>query len=58
MDRLFGVTPVTRWKQSEALYARADANARFELVPGIGHDRKALQERSTAFFRQVLATPD
>ena len=58
VDRLFGDTPVTRWKQSEALYARAGANARFELVPGIGHDRKALQDRSTAFFRQVLATPD
>ena len=25
-------------------------------MPGIGHDRKALQDRSTAFFRQVLAT--
>ena len=58
VDRLFGDTPVTRWKQAEALYAQAGANARFELVPGIGHDRKALQERSTAFFRQVLATPD
>ena len=58
VDRLFGDTPVARWKQAEAMYAQAGANARFELVPGIGHDRKALQERSTAFFRQVLATPD
>ena len=57
VDRLFGDTPVTRWKQSEALYARAGANARFELVPGIGHDRKALQERSTEFFQRVLTTP-
>ncbi len=57
MDRLFGDTPLARWKQAEALYARAGANARFELVPGVGHDRKALQDRSTAFFKQVLATP-
>ena len=58
VDRLFGDTPLARWKHAEALYARAGANARFELVPGIGHDRKALQDRSTAFFQQVLATPD
>ena len=57
VDRLFGDTPLSRWKHAEALYARAGANARFELVPGVGHDRKALQARSTAFFRQVLATP-
>lgn len=57
VDRLFGDTPLSRWTHAEALYARAGANARFELVPGIGHDRKALQDRSTALFRQVLATP-
>lgn len=57
VERLFGNTPLARWKQAEALYAQAGANARFELVPGIGHDRKALQDRSTAFFKQVLATP-
>ncbi|MEG2940772.1 MAG: hypothetical protein RR969_04230 [Thermomonas sp.] len=57
VDRLFGDAPLARWKHAEALYAQAGANARFELVPGIGHDRKALQDRSTAFFRQVLATP-
>jgi pimeloyl-ACP methyl ester carboxylesterase len=56
VDRLFGDTSLARWKHAEALYARAGANARFELVPGVGHDRKALQDRSTAFFRQVLAT--
>lgn len=54
VDRLFGDTPLERWKQAEALYARAGVDARFELVPGVGHDRKALQDRSTAFFRQVL----
>lgn len=57
VDRLFGDTPLARWKQAEALYAQAGANARFELVPGIGHERKALQDRSTAFFKQVLAKP-
>jgi len=57
VDRLFGDTPLARWTHAERLYARAGENARFELVPGVGHDRKALQDRSTAFFRQVLATP-
>lgn len=57
VDRLFGDTALARWTHAETLYARAGANARFELVPGVGHDRKALQDRSTAFFRQVLATP-
>ena len=57
VDRLFGDTPLARWTHAETLYAQAGANARFELVPGVGHDRKALQDRSTAFFRQVLATP-
>lgn len=56
VDRLFGDTPLARWKHAEALYAQAGANARFELVPAIGHDRKALQAGSTAFFKQVLAT--
>ena len=55
VDRLFGDSPLARWQHAEALYARAGANARFELVAGVGHDRKALQARSTAFFRRVLA---
>ena len=57
VDRLFGDTPLARWARAEALYARAGASARFELVPGIGHDRKALQDRATAFFEEVLAQP-
>ena len=55
VDRLFGDTPVARWPQAEALYRHAGVRARFELVPGVGHNRKALQDRSTAFFQQVLA---
>jgi dienelactone hydrolase len=55
VDRLFGDTPQARWPQAQALYRHAGARARFELVPGVGHDRKALQYRSTAFFQQVLA---
>lgn len=55
VERLFGGTPLARWKHAQALYARAGANARFELVPGVDHDRKALQARSTAFFGEVLA---
>ena len=57
VDRLFGDTPLARWTHAETLYARAGAHARFELAPGIGHDRKALQDRSTAFFRRELAAP-
>lgn len=55
VNRLFGDTPVARWSQAEALYRRAGVRSRFDLVPGVGHDRKALQDRSTAFFQQVLA---
>ena len=58
VDRLFGTTPGARWEHAKRLYGRAGVDARFELVDGIGHDRKALQERSTAFFAQVLARPE
>ena len=30
------------------------ADARDLLVPGVGRDRRALQEHSTAFFRAML----
>ncbi|HVI25596.1 MAG TPA: hypothetical protein VM576_05300 [Xanthomonadaceae bacterium] len=56
VNRLFGATPLARWPRALALYRRAGSHARFELVPGVGHDRKALQEHATAFFEQVLAT--
>lgn len=54
VKRLFGATPVARWKRAELLYRRAGTRARFELVPGVGHDRKALQDRATAFLRKAL----
>jgi len=57
VDRLFGDTPVARWPRAQALYRRVGARVRFELVPGVGHDRKALLDRATAFFQQVLTEP-
>lgn len=55
VDRLFGATPTARWPRARALYAWAGVQARFDLVPGIGHDRKALQLRSTDFLAAALA---
>ena len=54
VDRLFGTTPLERWDDAERLYREAGADARFLLVPGVGHDRRALQEHTTVFFRDVL----
>jgi pimeloyl-ACP methyl ester carboxylesterase len=54
LERLFGTTPAARWPHAAAAYRRAGARAEFTLVQGIGHDRKALQDRSTAFFHTVL----
>jgi pimeloyl-ACP methyl ester carboxylesterase len=53
-DRLFGTTPLARWKAAETLYRDAGTNARFVLVDGVGHDRKQLQRFSTGFFAGVL----
>ncbi len=58
VDELFGTTPLERWPAAEQLYANAGADAEFLLVPGVGHNRKQLQEHSTEFFRQVLANKD
>jgi pimeloyl-ACP methyl ester carboxylesterase len=55
IDRHFGDTPLRRWPHAERLYGQAGANARFLLVPGVGHDRRALQKHTTEFFRKVLA---
>jgi len=54
VDRLFGDEPQARWPRAEALFAEAGANARFVTVPGVGHDRRALQGLGVDFFAQVL----
>jgi hypothetical protein len=54
VDRLFGSDPLSRWEAAEAIYHEAGANVQFLLVEGIGHDRKALQNHSTDFFKKVL----
>ena len=54
VKRLFGPTPVSRWRSSIQLYKLANANVHFELVDNIGHDRKALQYLTTDFFKKIL----
>lgn len=55
VDRLFGIDPLARWDAVEAIYQAAGTNAQFLLVDGVGHDRKALQNYSTEFFKNILA---
>lgn len=54
VDRLFGSDPISRWEDATMLYREAGADARFVLVDGIGHDRKALQRHTTEFFADLL----
>jgi hypothetical protein len=54
VDQLFGADPLSRWEKAESIYEEEGANVEFLLVDGIGHDRKALQEYSTEFFKRVL----
>jgi len=54
VDRLFGTDPLSRWDDIEAIYKEAGTNVQFLLVNGVGHDRKALQKYSTAFFKNIL----
>lgn len=58
VDRLFSADPVARWAAAERLDRAAEAGTRFLLVEGVGHERKRLQNHTTAFFRQVLADLD
>jgi pimeloyl-ACP methyl ester carboxylesterase len=54
VDSLFGPDPLSRWDDAESIYLNEGANTQFLLIDGIGHDRKALQDYSTDFFRKVL----
>jgi len=54
VNRLFGEDPISRWEDAVEIYHMSGTNARFLLVDGIGHDRKALQHYSTEFFKEVL----
>ena len=55
VDKLFGADPLARWDAVEAIYQAAGTDAQFLLVDGVGHDRKALQNYSTEFFKNILA---
>ena len=55
VDRLFGADPQARWDAARTAYESAGVRAEFLRVDGIGHDRKALQPHSTAFFARILA---
>ncbi|MCI0551763.1 MAG: hypothetical protein L0287_12485 [Anaerolineae bacterium] len=54
VDKLFGSDPLSRWDDTNSIYQEAGANVQFLLVNGVGHDRKALQDYSTDFFKKVL----
>lgn len=54
VDRLFGTDPVSRWEGARSAYESAGVRARFLLVDGVGHDRKALQHLTTEFFAEIL----
>jgi hypothetical protein len=55
IDTLFGIDPLSRWEDVQAIYRSTGANTEFLLIDGIGHDRKALQTYSTEFFKKILA---
>ena len=57
LNRLFGDTPIARWEHSRSIYATAAPNARFVLVPDVGHDSKALQHLAVTFFEEFLSHP-
>lgn len=54
--RLFGPTPVSRWKGAEGLYQKAGLDARFVLYPGVGHEVTPEMDADVAkFFEAALA---
>ena len=54
VDELFGADPLARWDDIESIYKAAGTNVQFLLVDSVGHDRKALQNYSTEFFKNIL----
>ena len=54
VDALFGTDPLSRWEDAKSIYLAEGANAQFLLIDGVGHDRAALQNYSTEFFKKVL----
>ena len=54
VDRLFGSDPLSRWDDAEAVYEASGANIKFQLIEGVGHDRKALQSYVVEFFKDIL----
>ena len=54
VDRLFGSDPIARWPHAQSIYSSAGSSSTFLLIDNVGHDRKALQEYSTRFFRALL----
>jgi hypothetical protein len=54
VNELFGTDPISRWEAAESIYRSAGTNAQFLMIDGIGHDRKALQNYSTEFFKKIL----
>ena len=53
--RLFGTTPVSRWKKAERLYTVAGLNARFLLYPGVGHTTtREIDGDVEAFFVEAM----
>jgi hypothetical protein len=54
--RLFGPTPVVRWKKAESLYAKGGLDARFVLYPGVAHEVTREMDADVAkFFEERLA---
>jgi pimeloyl-ACP methyl ester carboxylesterase len=54
--RLFGPTPVARWKKAEGLYAKAGLDARFVLYPGVAHEVTPEMDADVVqFFKERLA---
>ncbi len=55
VNRLFGNTPLLRWDKAKEVYRIAGAQVQFQLVEGVGHDRKTLQHYTTNFFKKILS---